>query len=636
MRRVVLAARFMLAHGWATDRRRLLVAIVLMTVGYLSAPLVGVGLGMFTDAAVDADTARAVGLAGALAVLLVAELMMSHFAHLSYFELADLQQLALVEEVAGLTHGSASLAELEDPERVRLLTSVTEGLQRVRMALEGTLQLGGMTLQVLVTTVILGVVEPWLLLLPLAALPPVWLADRAQRLLDRARDDAADDVRLSRHLVTAGTTGSSAKEIRLFGARGLVADRQRTAWDRTTASLWTAHRRSALLRAGGQVWFALAYGAAVLVVLRGAASGTAAIGQVVLVVTLAIQVSTQVAGALALFGSLQGAGRTVEQLTELRATTGTAGPRPGTPGSAEVGTTDEAGAAVRRGEAARTSEAAPVSGAAETDEAAVERAIPARLAHGLRLEGVTFAYPGADRPVLDGVTLDLPAGATVALVGENGAGKTTLVKLLCGLYRPTSGRVLADGVDLAAVAPDAWQSRVATLFQDFARLELTLREDVGVGRVAALHDDSALWTAIDEARARPIVERSPDGLDQILGTAYADGTQLSGGQWQTLALARTLLREDPLLLALDEPASALDATAEHALFERFTETARRAGTTSGGVTLFVSHRFSTVRDADLIVVLDGGRVAELGAHEDLVAAGGPYAEMYALQAHAYR
>lgn len=628
MRRVALAARFMLAHGWATDRRRLLVAIVLMTVGYLSAPLVGVGLGMFTDAAVDADTARAVRLAGALAVLLVAELMMSHFAHLSYFELADLQQLALVNEVAGLTHGSASLAELEDPERVRLLTSVTEGLQRVRMALEGTLQLGGMTLQVLVTTVILGVVEPWLLLLPLAALPPVWLADRAQRLLDRARDDAADDVRLSRHLVTAGTTGSSAKEIRLFGARGLVADRQRTAWDRTTSSLWSAHRRSALLRAGGQVWFALAYGAAVLVVLRGAVSGTAAIGQVVLVVTLAIQVSTQVAGALALFGSLQGAGRTVEQLTELRATTGTAG-------SAEVGTTDEAGATVRRGEAARTSEAAPMSDAAQ-NEAAVERAIPARLAHGLRLEDVTFAYPGADRPVLDGVTLDLPAGATVALVGENGAGKTTLVKLLCGLYRPTSGRVLADGVDLAAVAPDAWQSRVATLFQDFARLELALREDVGVGRVAALHDDRALWTAIDEARARPIVERSPDGLDQILGTAYADGTQLSGGQWQTLALARTLLREDPLLLALDEPASALDATAEHALFERFTETARRAGTTSGGVTLFVSHRFSTVRDADLIVVLDGGRVAELGAHDDLVAAGGPYAEMYALQAHAYR
>ncbi|MFE6236842.1 ABC transporter ATP-binding protein [Cellulosimicrobium sp. NPDC057862] len=606
MRRVALAARFMLSLAWQTDRRRLLVAVVLLTIGFLAGPLVGVGLGLFTDALVDTDVARAVGLACAVAVLVIAELMLGHFAHLSYFEVADLQQLRLLDEVAELTHGSTDLAALEDPDRVRLLTSVTEGLQRVRLALEGTLQLGGMVLQVLVTTVILGLVEPWLLLLPLAALPPVWLADRAQRVLDAARDVTADDVRLSRHLVSAGTTGSSAKEIRLFGARHLVGDRQRAAWDRTTAVLWSAHRRSALLRAAGQVWFALAYGAAVLLVLRSAASGTAAIGQVVLVVTLAIQVSTQVAGALSLFGSLQDAGRTVEKLLELRGT-------PTAPGRV-----------------------VPAPGAAPAEVAPAVERLPARLEQGVRVQDLTFTYPGADRPVLDGVTLDLPAGATVALVGENGAGKSTLVKLLCGLYRPTSGRILADGVDLAAVAPGAWQSRVATLFQDFARLELSLREDVGIGRVDALHDDDVLWVALDEARARPIVERSPDGLDQVLGTGYADGAQLSGGQWQTLGLARTLLRTDPLLLALDEPASALDATAEHALFERFTETARRTGTTSGGVTLFVSHRFSTVRDADLIVVLDGGRVAELGTHDELAAAGGAYAEMYALQARAYR
>jgi ATP-binding cassette subfamily B protein len=378
------------------------------------------------------------------------------------------------------------------------------------------------------------------------------------------------------------------------------------AWDRTTAVLWSAHRRSALLRAAGQVWFALAYGAAVLLVIRSAASGTAAIGQVVLVVTLAIQVSTQVAGALSLFGSLQDAGRTVEKLLDLRGSATAPGRVGGAPGEA-------------RGEVA------PDGGR-----------LPARLEQGVHVQDLTFTYPGADRPVLDGVTVDLPAGATVALVGENGAGKSTLVKLLCGLYRPTSGRILADGVDLAEVAPSAWQSRVATLFQDFARLELSLREDVGIGRADALHDDAVLWAALDEARARPIVERSSYGLDQILGTGYADGAQLSGGQWQTLGLARTLLRTDPLLLALDEPASALDATAEHALFERFTETALRTGTTSGGVTLFVSHRFSTVRDADLIVVLDGGRVAELGTHDELAAAGGPYAEMYALQARAYR
>lgn len=597
MRRVALAVDFMVKNAWSTDRRRLSVAAGLLTIGYLAGPLVGVALGMFTEAAVEAETARAVGLACAVAVLLVTELMMSHFAHLSYFELADLQQLRLADEITELTHGSATLAELEDPARVRLATSVTEGLQRVRMALEGTLQLGGMVLQLLVTTIILGTVEPWLLLLPLAALPPVWVADRAQRVLDLARDDAAGDIRLSRHLVTVGTTGSSAKEIRLFGARPLITERQRAAWDRTTASLWTAHRRSALLRAAGQVWFALAYGAAVLIVLRGASSGAVAIGQVVLVVTLAVQVSTQVAGALALFGSLQGAGRIVEQLEELRATGGAKSPA--------VASVD------------------------------VE-ALPARLTGGIRVEELSFTYPGAARPTLDGVTLDLPAGSTVAVVGENGAGKSTLVKLLCGLYRPTSGTMVVDGVDLGAVPGTAWTRRVATLFQDFARLELALRTNVGIGRIEAHDDDEVLWTALDEARGRTIVERSPEGLDQVLGSGYADGAQLSGGQWQTLALARTLLRADPLLLALDEPASALDASAEHALFERFTRTARHAGSATGSVTLFVSHRFSTVRDADLIVVLDGGRVTETGTHAELLAARGTYADMFALQAQAYR
>ncbi|MCB7134975.1 ABC transporter ATP-binding protein [Cellulosimicrobium marinum] len=603
MNRVLTAASFMLAHGWRTDRRRLLVAVVLLTLGYLAAPFVGVALGGFTDAALDADTARAVWLAAALAALLVAELMMAHFAHLSYFELADLQQAELLDEVAGLTHGSSDLAQLDDPDRVRRLTVVTEGLQSVRGALESTLQLGGMTLQVVVTTVILGLVEPWLLLLPLAALPPVWLAGRAQHVMDAARDDVADDVRLSRHLVSVGTTSASAKELRLFGAKHLVSARQRTAWGRTTDRLASAHRRAAVLRAAGQVWFALAYGTAVLLVVRDAASGTAAVGQVVLVVTLAVQVSVQVSGALALLGTLQGAGRVVEHLRALAADAGPVPAPSGTPAAAETG--DEPGA------------------------------LPARLAAGIRLEDVTFSYPGAARPVLDGVTLDLPAGSTVALVGENGAGKSTLVKLLCGLYRPTSGRVLVDGVDLATLDPAAWYARVATLFQDFARLELTLREDVGIGRVDRLDDDATLWEALDAARARRIVERSEDGLDQVLGTGYADGTQLSGGQWQTLGLARTLLRTDPLLLVLDEPASALDASAEHALFERFTDSARRTGEAAGGVTLFVSHRFSTVRDADTIVVLDGGRVREHGTHDTLVAAGGVYADLFALQATAY-
>lgn len=594
MRAVVAALRFMLAHAWATDRRRLLVASALMTVGYLSAPLVGVALGALTDAVISTDTSVALALAAVLALLLVSEMLMGHFGHLSVVELSDMQQLHLTDEVTRLTHGSTSLADLENPARVRLLTSVTEGLQRVRVALEASLQLGGTLLQILATTVVMGMVDPWLLLLPVAALPPVWFADRAQRVLDRARDASADDIRLARHLLIMGTSAATAKEVRLFAAQDLLTDRHAGAWDRTTAALWSAHRRSALLRAGGQVWFALAYGAALLVVVRGAAAGDVAIGQVVLVVTLAIQISSQVAGALGLFGALQGAGRTVEQVDELRATV----------------------AHERR---------------AEGDAPA-----PAALVGGLQVRDLTFTYAGSTRPVLDGVNLDLPAGTTVALVGGNGAGKSTLVKLLCGLYLPSSGEVQVDGVELSTISRDAWQARVATLFQDFARLELTLRENIGIGRLPVMDDDAELGRALDEARARHLAERSPQGLDQVLGTSYDDGRQLSGGQWQSLGLARTVLRPEPLLVVLDEPASALDAAAEHALFERFSATARRTASLTGAVTLYVSHRFSTVRDADLIVVLDGGRVVETGTHDELVAIDGVYAAMYGLQARAYR
>ena len=594
MRPVAAAIRFMLAHAWATDKRRLLVASALMTIGYLSSPLVGVALGALTDAVIATETSVALTLAAVLAVLLVSEMLMGHFGHLSVVELSDMQQLHLTDEVTRLTHGSTSLADLENPAHVRLLTSVTEGLQRVRIALEASLQLGGTLFQILVTTAIMGMVDPWLLLLPAAALPPVWFADRAQQVLDRARDASADDIRLARHLLSTGTSAATAKEVRLFAAQDLLATRHAGAWDRTTATLWSAHRRSALLRACGQVWFALAYGAALFVVVRGAAAGDIAIGQVVLVVTLAIQISSQVAGALGLFGALQGAGRTVEQIAELRATV----------------------AHERR---------------AEGDASA-----PAVLADGLRVRDLTFTYGGSTRPVLDGVTLDLPAGKTIALVGGNGAGKSTLVKLLCGLYRPTSGQIQVDGVELSALSRDDWQSRVATLFQDFARLELRLRENVGIGHLLAMDDDAQLGRALDEARARPLVERSPQGVDQVLGTSYDDGRQLSGGQWQSLGLARTVLRPDPLLVVLDEPASALDAAAEHALFERFSATARRTASLTGAVTVYVSHRFSTVRDADLIVVLDGGKVVETGTHDELVGIDGAYAAMYGLQARAYR
>ncbi|WP_229402106.1 ABC transporter ATP-binding protein [Micromonospora okii] len=602
MRRIALAAGFLLRLGYRTDRRRLLTAIVLMAVGYLATPLIGVVLAALTNAAIGRDATVAVLLALAAALLLVFELTMMHFAHLSYFELGDLEQLAITDEVASIVNGSAGIDHFDSPRFVEALTLVTENLIRVRNALESTLQLGGVVVQLGLTSVLLVSVDPWLVMLPLAALPPVLLSNRAQRMIDEAQQAAAVDIQVSRHLVKVATTGSSAKEIRLSGARDAVIARQRAAWAATTGRLWRAHRRSALLRAGGQVLFAAAYGTAIFLVVRSAVRGEANVGQVVLVLTLAVQVSVQVAGLLGMLGMLQQMGRTVERIDLLRQLTAAPGRAPAT------------------GPARR----AEVSGP------------PARLRRGIRLENVSFAYPGADEPVLRDVSMEIPAGSTLALVGENGAGKSTLVRIICGLCEPTSGRITVDGVDLRELTPEQWRSRVATLFQDFARFELLLRENVGLGRPEAVDADQEIMAALDRAGARGIARGVPGGLDGLLGHGYGDGTELSGGQWQRLGLARTLMRRDPLLVALDEPAAALDALAEHALFERIVNAASDARGERGMITLFVSHRFSTVRTADQIAVLRDGRLREMGSHDALMSANGLYADLFTVQANAYR
>jgi ATP-binding cassette subfamily B protein len=260
---------------------------------------------------------------------------------------------------------------------------------------------------------------------------------------------------------------------------------------------------------------------------------------------------------------------------------------------------------------------------------------PAVLKQGIRLDRVSFAYPGTSRLVLDGVSLSLPAGSVVAVVGENGAGKTTLVKLLARMYEPSSGAIFVDQTPLARIAADEWRSRLAGAFQDFFRFELPARHTVGLGDVPRRDDLPAIQTAVERAGAGDVVERLPSGLDTQLGPTWPGGVEVSFGQWQKLALARGFMRDRPLLLTLDEPTAALDAETEHALFEKYAS-ATRAANPDGRITVLVSHRFSTVRMADLIVVLDGARVVEVGTHEELVSRGGTYGELYTIQASAYK
>ena len=257
-------------------------------------------------------------------------------------------------------------------------------------------------------------------------------------------------------------------------------------------------------------------------------------------------------------------------------------------------------------------------------------------AQEIRFEGLTFAYPGGDRPVFDDLHLVVPAGTSMAIVGANGAGKTTLVKLLARLYEPTAGRILVDGVDVRELDVTAWRARLAVIFQDFVRYELSAADNVGLGGRSGIGDRGALEAAAARAGTLELVEGLPKGWDTVLARGYTDGCDLSGGEWQRIALARALLAVEAGagVLALDEPTASLDVRAESDLFDRFLDL------TSGPVgvagqpltTLLVSHRFSTVRRAQRICVLDRGRVVELGSHQDLVAAGGRYARMFGLQA----
>jgi ABC-type multidrug transport system ATPase subunit len=242
------------------------------------------------------------------------------------------------------------------------------------------------------------------------------------------------------------------------------------------------------------------------------------------------------------------------------------------------------------------------------------------LTEGIRFDHVSFAYPGTSRLVLDDVSLALPAGSVIAVVGENGAGKTTLVKLLAKMYEPTSGAIYVDEKPLARMPADEWRQRLAGAFQDFFRFEFHASHTVGVGDVPRVDDRPAVSTAVSRAGADDVVARLTEGLDTQLGPTWPGGVEVSFGQWQKLALARGFMRDQPLLLVLDEPTAALDAETEHALFERYASAARGHGhDPTGRIVVLVSHRFSTVRMADLIVVLDGAKLVEFGTHEQLMA-----------------
>ncbi len=508
----------------------------------------------------------------------------------------DKVTIALESHVARLQASVVTIAHQERPDyldRLSLLRDHVFVLDHMFMSVFSTC---GWILRLGVTIGLLVSIHPALFLLALFALPTVATSSWRPGVEREAQERGAQSDRLAQHLFLTATTAPPGKEVRVtaIGER-LLVDRRR-AWEGWYEPVSSARWGSAFWHAVAWAVFGAAYVGAVVFVSTGA---DASAGDVLLILAAGSRLSAYIGATVGEIGFLRGIWLD---------------------GSRRLAWLEDYASSL---------------------EATADQPVPDRLERGIVCDHVSFAYPGTDRLVLDDVSVALPAGAVVAVVGENGAGKSTLVKLLCKLYEPTSGQIVVDGAPLARMPAEEWRLRLAGAFQDFFRFELRARHTVGLGDQPRLDDLAAVDAAVDRAGARDVTTRLPEGLETQLGPTWPEGVEVSFGQWQKLALARGFMRDDPLVLVLDEPTAALDAETEHALFERYAAVARGSGADTdaaaraGRITILVSHRFSTVRMADLIVVLDGARVVEVGSHADLMARNGHYAELYGIQATAY-
>lgn len=575
--------------GYRHEPRLMAVAFVLALLAALPDALLAALLAVLTSAVLSGDHTA----------MLVASLGLGASAAATWFlgtvstrvqrRFRDRVTIALESHVARLQASITTIAHHERPEhldRLSVLRDQVFVLDHLYMSVFST---AGWLLRLGVTVVLLASIHPALVLLIAAAVPTVVTSSWRPGVERLVQERVAPSERLARHLFTLTTTPAPAKEVRVLGIGHRLAAERRAAWEG-----W--YRPLAVTRAAGAAWhsagwavFGLGFVGAVAFVATGLRAPTA---EVVLVLAAGSRLSAYVGATVGEIGFLRG---------------------------------------IWMDGARRL---AWLEGYAAAEEGGGSRPVPAGLGEGIRFEHVDFAYPGTDRLVLEDVDLLLPAGAVVALVGENGAGKTTLVKLLARLYAPGAGRISVAGVDLAEVDAVEWREHLAGAFQDFFRFELPARLSVGVGDLPRIGDDGAVRAGVARGGAGDVVAGLGRGLDTQLGPTWPGGAELSYGQWQKVALARGFMRDGPLVLVLDEPTAALDAETEHALFERYAAFARRRGI--AGITILVSHRFSTVRMADLIVVLDGARVTEVGGHEELMARCGAYAELYGIQAAAYR
>jgi ATP-binding cassette, subfamily B, bacterial len=450
----------------------------------------------------------------------------------------------------------------------------------------------GRLVQQAITTITLSVsimlFSPWLMLLLIAGVVPAFLGESHFAFLGYEKNFRQTPVRRQLdYLRILGGSKEAAKELKLFGLRNFLRDRFTKLSDDIYEENVALSRRKLIAGGALSTIGTMGYYSAYVFVIWRTVEGVLSIGSLTF-----------------LAGAIQQASSNIEQIFSTLAAIG----------DQALFLTDLLAFFEMKPTIRSKPNALP---------------IPRPIRHGIEFRDVSFSYPGNSRLVLDQINFTLHTGERLALIGENGQGKTTIVKLITRLYDPTGGAILLDGIDLREYELDDLHREIGVIFQDFMRYEMTARENIAVGRIEELKNTELIKNAADKSMAHQTIARLPLGYDQMLGRRFESGVDLSGGEWQKVALARAYLR-DAQLLILDEPTASLDARSEFEVFHRFSEL------TAGKMALFISHRFSTVRSADRILVIENGKITEEGTHDELASLGGRYAEMFEMQASSYR
>jgi len=576
--------------GYKAEPRLLVVAFVTTVAAALPDALFAIGLAWLTNSVVERDTTSIQRSALLLGALSLTAWLFRLASERTSERPADTAAVTIESHVAMIQAEVVTIEHHERPEyvdRLSILRDHAKALSQLYYSLFTTI---GALIRLVITLAILVSVSAWLALLAACAFPIVIVAGWRSGVEQKAEEDGRQSTRLAKHLYSLGSTPAPGKEARVAGTQEWLRRRRTAAWEHGFAPLARERWKSAAIEAVTWAIFGFGY---VFSIWSVANSANASTVDVVLVIAAG--------GRLSLY-TLEAVGETHFLRTIWL------------DASQRLAWLEDFAAALHM-----TS----------------DMATPEAIRHGIRLENVSFRYPGSETEVLKNVTLDLPAGKVVAIVGANGAGKSSVIKLLCRFYDPTEGTITVDGVDLSRMPADEWRAKVAGTFQDFFRFEYTVKQSVGLGDLGRVDDPDAVVSAIE--RAGLDLDRFNDGLDTQLGASWAGGIEPSFGEWQKIALARGVMREQPLLLLLDEPTAALDAETEQAVYKSYVVAARSAAReATGQVTLVVSHRLSSVAMADLIVVLDGAEVIEQGTHRELMDLDREYAASFKLQAESYK